>query len=259
MMSEQFEQVRSLLESDRSWCAYALADLYPPHAEQSTWFTRSGAVILRYEGLEPPVLFAHGDPGEFEALAAGLPAGRYQYALLATHRALLGDRLQAEYEVRMWRMVHDREHSVTGAYTQKPLRLGERDLPEVLALFGDHPDRPDAFAPGQLRDGHTFGIRREGELVAIAGTHVVSNAASVAAVGNVFTLPEHRNQGLGGAASAAVVRSLIDAGFETIVLNVSMTNEPALACYRNLGFHPYCGYYEGVARLQKMNTNKEPS
>jgi ribosomal protein S18 acetylase RimI-like enzyme len=65
----------------------------------------------------------------------------------------------------------------------------------------------------------------------------------------VFTAPEARGQGLGRRVSQAATANLIALGIPTIVLNVSMDNEPACQLYRRLGYHPYCGYYEGVGRL----------
>jgi len=94
-----------------------------------------------------------------------------------------------------------------------------------------------------------FGIREDGHLVSIAGTHVLSQTYGVAAVGNVFTRPDRRGHGLGTRATAAVVARLLSMDLQTIVLNVSMDNQPAQASYRKLGFWPYCGYYEGLAEI----------
>jgi len=65
----------------------------------------------------------------------------------------------------------------------------------------------------------------------------------------VFTRPDRRGQGLATRASAAVVKALLEQNIQTIVLNVAMDNEPAVRCYRRLGFRPYCDYYEGVGKL----------
>lgn len=144
----------------------------------------------------------------------------------------------------MWRMVL-RQADFPGRQADAE-RLGSHQAGELLDLFADHPDRPDAFDPLQLEDGVFFGIRRQGRLVAVTGTHVVGKRSRVAAVGSVFTHPVHRGQGYGRATGAAVVQTLLQAGIETIVLNVAMVNEHALGLYRSLGFWPFCGYYEGV-------------
>ncbi len=135
--------------------------------------------------------------------------------------------------------------------TKRTVRLGPHDLSAVLALTADHPDKPDAFAADQLAQGVFFGLRSGHELVAIAGTHVLAPDLGVAAVGNVFTRPDLRGQGLGTRVTAAVVGELIESGVRTIVLNVAMDNQPAISVYRKLGFWPYRGYYEGVAHLKE--------
>ncbi len=71
-----------LLESDRVWCAYALADLDPHYASDCTWRVNQGAAVLIYVGLMPPVLFAHGDPQDAAPLLEKVPAGRYQFTLM---------------------------------------------------------------------------------------------------------------------------------------------------------------------------------
>lgn len=244
--------VRDLLEGDRVWCAYALADLDPEHSSYAHWMTSPRAVVLVYSGLNPPVLFAHGDPGATLELLRAVPPAAYQYTLLPTHRALLGAQLKAEKEVRMWRMAVRRQdfHPVPDP---RPVRLMPSDIDEILALYAGRSESPDAFHPRQLELGPFFGIRENGELKAVAGVHVFSQPARVAAVGNVFTHPDSRGRGLGRAASSAVVAALFEAGIETIVLNVSMQNDPALHVYRRLGFMPFCGYYEGVGVLLDLD------
>lgn len=241
-------RLRNLLEQDRVWCAYALADLDPGHADYSRWLTRERAVVLVYSGLTPAVLFAHGDPGAVVQLLSEVPAAEYQYTLLPTHRALLGERLRPQKEMRMWRMAL-RPSDFRPEPDPRAFRLAPEDLPEIEAMFAGQLERPDAFHPRQLEHGPFYGIREAGALTAVAGVHVRSLPSRVAAIGNVFTLPESRGRGLGGAVSSAVVAALLEEGIETIVLNVAMENAPALRVYRRMGFMPFCGYFEGVGVL----------
>jgi ribosomal protein S18 acetylase RimI-like enzyme len=250
-MSSEFsaENLRLLLERDRNWCAYALADLHPPYAENSHWLVAEDAVILAYHGLEPPVLFAHGDPVQVSRLFTEVPKGLYQYGLMETHLANLGDRLQRDHEKSMWRMALDEDQFPGKEGSMEVMPLGMADLQEIMALFADHPDQPDAFHGSQIASGYFFGVRQEGILRAVSGTHVVSPQAGIAALGNVFTHPTWRGRGLARAATAALVETLLKQRIPTIVLNVSKDNEPAIHIYRHLGFLPVCGYYEGVGNL----------
>ncbi len=94
-----------------------------------------------------------------------------------------------------------------------------------------------------------YGKWKDDRLIAVAGTHVLSELMDVAAVGNVFTDPDHRGHGHGRAVSAAVVAELLKRRLATIVLNVAQKNAAALKIYRGLGFWPVCGYHEGVGSI----------
>jgi ribosomal protein S18 acetylase RimI-like enzyme len=242
-----------VLETDRIWSAYALADLSSHEAPFCEWLLEGESVVLIYRGLEPRVLFAHGDPVDLQRLFLRLPGGPCQYTLLGTHRALIGDRLGSTLEKRMWRMVLKPEQLPVNAGVAQP--LGPSDLRDILEVFQGHADQPDAFHPRQLETGVYSGVREAGKLVSVAGTHVVSDEFSVAAIGNVFTLPGYRNRGMAKRATAAVAARLIGRGIRTVVLNVGMENEAAVRCYRAIGFWPFCGYYEGVGEIRHADAH----
>jgi len=245
-------RLQALLELDRVWAAYALADLEPEEAPRCEWIVGDEAVILLYRGIDPPVLFARGDPSQFGRLSRQVPPATYTFTLLGVHRAALAERLRPEREQRMWRMVAKTvDFAETSDERARP--LGPADLPAIQELFASHPDRPDAFHPRQLLSGPFFGVWDGASLVSVAGTHVFSPSFAVAAVGNVFTRPDCRRQGFAKMASAAVVHELTERGIETIVLNVAMDNTAALHCYRDLGFMPFCGYYEGIGELRAIS------
>jgi ribosomal protein S18 acetylase RimI-like enzyme len=245
---EEQARLRTLLDEDRVWCAYALADLEPPLSAHATWNVGRRAVALLYRGLQPPFLFLHGDPLEVDEVTSSIPDGTIQYGLLGAHRAALRDRLSIARETRMWRMVLHADELPEGA-GQGADRLASDDAEAIEALFASHPDRPDTFLASQLDDGVFYGVRIEGELASVAGTHAVVRSSSLAAIGNVFTRPDARHRGLARRACAAVAGELVADGLTTIVLNVAMGNDRAVALYRSLGFWPFCGYYEGVGAL----------
>lgn len=245
MRDSEFRQhIRRILESERIWCAYALADLDPAEAERCTWLTNTEGVVLIYKGFDPAVLFAHGEPDTLHRLFGQVPSDNYQYTLKEPSRMMLDQWLQPILEARMWRMNLEpgKFPSVSTAGVE---RLGPGDLSAIQRLYERYPDQPDAFHERQLAMGPFYGIRENEEIISIAGVHIISPWASVAAIGNVFTRPDRRGQGLATRTSAAVVQAVLEQGIDTIVLNVAMVNEPALRCYKNLGFTPYCNYYEG--------------
>ena len=245
--------ISSSLNQDPGWAAYALADLDPKYQEYCTWRAAGDSVVLEYIGLDPPVLFAAGNADEVAQLFAEVPEGRYQYTFLDQHYALIKPRLEVEIEARMWRMVLDRS-SFSRVIPHSTRRLSRSDSMAIEVLTQNQPDSPDAYHPSQLEEpGVFYGWFEDNILIAMAGTHIVSVEFSVAAIGNIFTRPDRRGQGLGTQVTQAVTSHLVNNGFELIVLNVSLTNSPAIRCYDKVGFEPHCQYLEGIGRLSPPN------
>jgi ribosomal protein S18 acetylase RimI-like enzyme len=136
---------------------------------------------------------------------------------------------------------------------QPKLRVGATepltadDLKQIELLYACGHGGGISFSPFQLETGFFRGIRHDGDLVAMAGVQVVSHHESVAAVGNVFTRPDCRGQGLAQIVTSAVVAALLDAGIRTIGLNVERTNTAAIRAYEAIGLRSHLNYYEGVA------------
>jgi len=129
------------------------------------------------------------------------------------------------------------------------LVLGPSDGADVRVLYHDGAERgeiPDFFQESMLEGGVYRGVRDAGELVAVAGTHVLT--PKVAAVGNVYVRQDARGRGLGGRVTAAVALELRRRGIDTIVLNVNQANGAAIRTYEKLGFIVHGKFVEGFAR-----------
>jgi len=241
--------LQEVLETDRAWTAYALADLRPPWDRQTRWIAGERSTLMIFAGLQPPLLFAHGEPAEVEMLSERIPPGDYWYTLRPTDFARMANRMQIRDQTKMWRMWFKPPASSDRQFDFAPVRLGLHDLEELQEFYRALDDGPDAFLDKQLDLGVYFGIRIAGQLVSAAGTHVACRPLGVAALGNIATRPDQRKRGLAAAATLAVLNELSSLGFRTIVLNVAMDNRPALRLYHKLGFMPYCGFYEGRAAI----------
>lgn len=239
--------IRDLLERDRHWAAYALVDLEPGFAEHTEWISNPDSLFMVYRGLFPPVLFAFGSSQHLKPLAEQLKPDKYQFGLLAEQFSALPV-LRIEHVDDMFRMVQLKELPDLPEQAGL-LRLTPAHMPQIAELFGTHKDRPDAFHPDQLQQGVFYGLKERGKLLSIAGTHVISTASSIAAIGNIFTDPDHRGQGLSTQVTATVCRELLDKGIRTRVLNVRQANHPAVHSYRKLGFVPTCSYLEGIGTI----------
>ena len=237
----------SLLQKDPIWGAYAIADLDPDRVDACDFWIAEDSFLLIYHGLNPPHLFAFGNPVHLEDLFHHVPNRVYQYALLPIHLTMLRDRLLLTNRDEMWRMnLVDPDKLERDIEQVKP--LDSASIGQIEHLAKSNADFPDAYDPLQIQDGHFYGIEIEETLVAMAGTHVVSDQSRVAALGNVFTTVEHRGRGYAKKVSSAVCKSLMDNGIKLIVLNVGMDNAAAIQAYQAIGFMPFCGYYEGFAR-----------
>ena len=133
-------------------------------------------------------------------------------------------------------------------------RAHSSQLAELYALGGGI-----AFGPAQVEEGAFYGVLADGQLIAAAGTHLVSPAYGVAAVGNVFTHPAHRGRGYGTAMTSAVVAELLQRDLRDVILNVGQDNAGAIRIYERLGFECYCPFLEGPASKHPASSNQHPA
>jgi RimJ/RimL family protein N-acetyltransferase len=242
---------RAFLERDPAWNGYALADLEPPHRQYARFClaARAGqdrAALLRYTPPEFTVVELTGDPGGVAALlaAGGLPR-RTQLIARLEHRPAITAHYRSDRWDPMWRMALAPGGLRLPAGVERARRLGPADLPALRGLYAAR----DYFAPfsdAMLDGGVYYGLWHDGRLVAAAGTHVVARIGQVAAVGNVYTLPEARGRGYAQATAAAVVRDLLAQGCRRVILNVHAGNQAAIAAYHRLGFEKVCDFWEIV-------------
>lgn len=243
-------QILNYLEQDRLYATYAIGDLEPAFYAQCTWVgatqgDRLRALVLQYRGLQPPALLLTGETDGLRAILAGSLRPERVYATCRPeHLAMTRHFYQWTKITPMWRMVLQRERfvPVEGECT----RLTADHAEEVSRLFAH--GGGIAFSPAQVAQGVFWGVFADGQLVAVAGTHLVSPTYGVAAVGNVYTHAGHRERGYGTATTSAVVAELLRRGMREIVLNVSQTNEGAIRIYERLGFERVCAFLEGPAR-----------
>jgi ribosomal protein S18 acetylase RimI-like enzyme len=229
-----------------------IADLVPPYAQHSTWFMKDDAVVLLYRGFPQPVLAVLGPNASrlWDEALAEVSGDPFVFAVcLPEHRSFVDARSPFLEPHSMFRM------RLAGALPDPgaTLVLGPADAPSVRALYHDGAERgeiPDFFQDAMLDGGVYRGLRDAGELVAVAGTHVLT--PRVAAIGNVYVRQDARGRGLGGRVTAAVALELQRRGIETIVLNVNQKNAVAIHTYKKLGFVIHGEFVEGFARPARI-------
>lgn len=247
------DTIRAFLNTDRALMAYALGDLDEAFWPQSVFYgTYLGdqleSVVLLYQGLDPAVLTAFGDPyGLSAVLEEQLLPREIYYLIVPEMEMILRSCYKLPKQEREWRMVLD--HGNFSPPTMLDVAHLEPEHAGVLAELYRHAAGPGeeivAFSPWQIAHGMFYGVWDGGELVATAGTHVWSEAEGVVAIGNVFTRPEYRGRGYASACTGAVTQAALSTGLDTIVLNVRCDNAAAIHVYEKLGFRLYHTFLEG--------------
>jgi RimJ/RimL family protein N-acetyltransferase len=240
---------RALLERDRDWSAYLLADLEAPFRQHSRYHLAAQAGVDRATLLvyAPPEFTALASMGEVAGVAAALAAvdlpASASLGLPLDHRAVFETFFTVETWARMRRMVLAPEVLILPPGLERAERLDPSDQPALARLY-EAREHVGYFTADMLTSGVYYGVRQAGRLVAAAGTHVVAPQSRLAAIGNVFTEPAARGRGYGSATTAAVARALLDQDCTRVVLNVSASNAAAIRVYERLGFTTAMEYWE---------------
>jgi ribosomal protein S18 acetylase RimI-like enzyme len=237
--------LRSFLEQDRLYAAYAICDLEEREFSRTRWglaWDDDGPVslVLEYSGPTPQPLFVMGRLDGIEAVLRDLI--RPRVAFVAAPAAIM-PAVAAAYRIdpgpAMVRMWVDRERfRPYPATVQRLLPVEIGDLNRLYQLgFA-------SWLPAStIAEGVYYGLRVNGQLVSAAGTHVISRTARLAVVGNVLTHADFRGRGFATAVTGAVTAELLRS-CDQVVLNVRADNPPALAAYRRLGYADHLRFEE---------------
>ena len=237
---------------------YALADLEEPFWSASQWYRRNQAVVglVQIPGDEAKTVYAVAtrQPNETLALVIDL-LPRLPPGTLITGPVGLADAVGDRRQLA-WGGPHLR-YCLVGGPTRAPqwrtarrrdrgtwclANLGPAHADQLDGLYATEPEAA-FFRRSMLVDDSFAGVFDDGELVAAAGTHVLSGRHGVAAIGAIYTLPSHRGRGLGRLVTQAVIDRIADR-VPVIGLNVAEGNTPARRIYGQLGFEPILAYEE---------------
>lgn len=243
---EDRDRIREFLGADPYLHLYELGDLDPFFWPSTQWFANGAALAMLYSAPEIAVLLCFNREPE--------PA----IALLTEIRDVLPSEMYSHLSPGLFGALAPRyEAKSSGEYQKMSLRHpasrrvqgGDAEflLPSQLAEVQDFFTRAypgNWFDPRMLETERYTGVRDDdGALVSVAGIHVYAPSERIAVLGNVATLPEARGRGYGTRACRALCEVLVGEGLR-IGLNVARSNEPAIRCYRSLGFEYEAPYEE---------------
>ncbi|MFY0634599.1 MAG: GNAT family N-acetyltransferase [Vannielia sp.] len=200
----------------------ARAALTGPHAP----LAQSHGAALRYDpGLIPFAAIDPDHPEHLSALAApGEPA-----VFLQTERVQTLPGFSETLRAEAVQLISHRLPSAPD--DPRILPLGPDDAADMLALA--EATKPGPFTLRALELGPFWGVRHEGQLIAMAGTRMA--APGFTEVSGVCTAPEARGQGLARALSAHAACAIAATGAIPF-LHAFATNAAAISLYQSLGF-----------------------
>jgi len=214
---ESPEEAYLFLARDRHFAAYALGCL---GVEQWPFCT----ALLASDGEGEKAIYLLSQPlegatmlflmGEEEAVRAVFqqPMAAVPFAWIHAQDELLGclkKYWRLESQEKMLRLVVGRknfklpENSAGSGLRRLRSSDGEALSEAYETAFGI------PAASRLLERGPYYGVWEKGELVSVAGTHLLSSRYGAAAVGNVWTRPSHRGRGLGTLTVGAVTQELL--------------------------------------------------
>jgi ribosomal protein S18 acetylase RimI-like enzyme len=237
--------LRTFLERDRLFAAYAICDLEEREFRRTRWAAAFAhaemiAVGMEYTGLTPQPLFLMGRNDGIDAILGDVLRPRAAYVAARTESMpAVEEHYRVDPGPAMVRMWVDR--SRFRPYPADVRRLLPVEIGDLNRLY--QLGFASWLPSSAIAEGVYFGLRVNGKLVAAAGTHVVSPEARLAVVGNVLTHVDYRGRGYATAVTGAVTAELLRS-CDQVVLNVRSDNPPALQAYRRLGYVEYVRFEE---------------
>ena len=242
------DQIRTILEGRRPYAAYALGQLEPMLFRQTDWWLSSSAanqaLMLHSRGGLGNATFAMGEAGALDALMSVHPGPRHTFLTCEPHHL---ETMLRHFDLDQ-RQTMIRMHATSNSF--QPIdgpvrRLTGADARAINRLYRTE-GAPSFYSAKQIDDSVYFGVERDGALIAVAGTHVISHASAIAVLGNVYTHPHYRGQRFAQCTTAAVTEQLL--GFvRDVVLSVDPTNAAAVRAYERLGYKEAVRLIEGAA------------
>jgi GNAT superfamily N-acetyltransferase len=217
------------------------------------WRGRDGAVTGAFLHTPPhPVLLTSVPPDAIAPLTETLVAADHGLAgvnadraaaetFAAEWRRLTGARSRVEQRNRLYRLTELTPPSPAPPGAARVAGRADRELligwyGAFVREAGQGPGDLAAAVDDRLDHGGLTLWEVGGEPVSLAG--VSREVAGATRVAPVYTPPERRGRGFGGAVTAEVSRAALAAGAREVVLFTDLANPTSNALYQRLGYRP---------------------
>ncbi|MFT4042875.1 MAG: GNAT family N-acetyltransferase [Gordonia sp. (in: high G+C Gram-positive bacteria)] len=202
----------------------ALASLRGPHAH----FAERRGNVLRYPADVSPFVALPDPPDDNDWADAAALLGPGAIMPLATVSVEPPPGWEVVIRGAGVQLV---DRGVVTAAEPEAVVLGAADVPEMLDLIGL--TKPGPFLPRTITLGTYLGIRRDGQLVAMAGERL--HPPGWTEISAVCTHPDYRGNGYASRLVRAVAHGIRARG-ETPFMHASATNVNAIRLYESIGF-----------------------
>ena len=191
-------------------------------------FAQLGGHALRYPADVAPFFALRSEPSreDWRGAIEVVPPGTY--AAIVHAGAGVPEPWKTVQEFEVVQMIG--EH-VNGVNAPEAIPLSARDVPEMLELVRQ--TDPGPFLDRTIELGDYIGIRRDGQLVAMAGERLRFDGWTE--ISAVCTAPTHRGQGMASRLVGALIGA-IQRRSERAFLHVLTSNTNAIHLYDELGF-----------------------
>ena len=239
---------------------YELGNLHEKLFSRSEWFCaeenseiKAMAMVHKTEDEKNNMVFllenknTEHAAGLLRGIKAVLPAAFYAHVTRET-----AELLKPEYQINA-PVIYDKmrisgDMLVGGSvkYPEYTYRVNANDFETVNEFL--RAINPSAFfMHAMLKTGKYFIIRKNSDIIAMAGVHFYSKETGIAAIGNVATAPEYRGKGYAGSVTASLVKDLWK-DVKYIGLNVRNDNIAAIKAYEKMGFVLHSSHEEIFAK-----------
>ncbi len=253
------KEIETFLRKHTSLFLYHIGDLDEFYFPLTQWYglkTNNDlkAVILLYKAFQPIVIQALSSQKELSYLNKLLESSlnifpdKFYTHLTSGVEKILESKYKLISKGEHYKMILKDKQSLQKIDTTSVYKLFTRDIEELNTLYNSaYPD--NFFDPRMLETGMYYGIKKNNQLISVAGIHVYSKEFKVASLGNITTHPDYRNNGYGTAATAKLCKELLK-NVDIVGLNVGTDNIGAIKSYEKIGFRKTDVYREYLIKLK---------
>jgi len=253
------KEIETFLRKHTSLFLYHIGDLDDFYYSFTNWYGLKlenilKAIILIYEAVNPPVILALSTENEISFLKDLLkscinilPDEFYTHLTPGTEE-VLNKKYYLSPKGEHYKMVLKSKNYLNDIDTSEVISLNKDNHEELKSLY-EIAYADNFFDPRMLETGMYYGIKKNNQLISIAGIHVYSKEFKVASLGNITTHPDYRNNGYGTAATAKLCEELFK-NVDIVGLNVDTNNLSAIRSYEKIGFLKTDVYREYMVELK---------